>query len=29
MGQKSPAALLPDIGFVTGGKERGLCRLRG
>ncbi len=27
MGQKSPAALLPDISFVTGGKRRGFCRL--
>src|SRR5262249_22010158 len=28
MGQKSPAALLPDISVVAGGKRRGFCRLR-
>ena len=27
MGQKSPAALLPDISFVAAGKRRGFCLL--
>jgi hypothetical protein len=26
-GQKSPAALLPDISFVAGGKRRGSMRI--
>ena len=27
IGKKSPAALFSDIGFVSGGKKRGFCRL--
>jgi hypothetical protein len=28
IGEKSPAALFSDIGFVAGGKKRGFCHLR-
>ncbi len=27
IGKKSPAALFSDIGFGSGGKKRGFCRL--